>query len=172
MYEKSFNGILEIKLNRNLTNKEKDNNELSFVDKPEHKLEDSLGEIFINLRKEINETKILEIIKNREEIRFLEKRILEHEIRENEEKLKEKLKQKQLLIQNIENHMDNWMKSKELFRYAEELGKEINSIDNEKEKEMLLQYIKLVKEKAESLKSVKQVIDEMKSVYGDGHINL
>ncbi len=169
MYEKSYNGVLEIKLKRSLTTKEKeeDNNELSFIDKPDYKLEDFLGEIFINLRKNANEVKGLKIIKNREETRFLEKRRLEHEIKVKEEKLKERFKQKQLLIQNIENHMGNWIKSKELFKYAEDLEKEIHSIDDEKDKEMLSLYIKLVKEKAESLKSVKEIIDEMKSVYGD-----
>lgn len=47
-----------------------DNNGLIFLDKLEHKLEYSLEEIFINLRKDANEAKILEIIKNREEKNF------------------------------------------------------------------------------------------------------
>jgi hypothetical protein len=115
MYEKLYNGILEIEFVEILDNwsKEKYPKRLNYQDSLNEPLETKLGEIFISLFKIANEATIARFISDRE----FEKRTKEEQrLREiEEENLREKQRieaknQRRIKFhQNIDLHIEEWV---------------------------------------------------------------
>jgi len=178
MYEKVPSGMLEIELKIIPDYRESDRSTgaIRFVDSFKVPIEKRLGEMFTELLRAAIVSKIKKIVADREfkervkeqqrvneieednkkRFRELEKQAREHE---------EQAKRKQRLIENIENQMMGWDKSRKLLKFAEELEAFASDIGDDTIKSPLLTYIDFVREKADKCDPVADILNEVKALY-------
>jgi hypothetical protein len=170
-YEGVFNGELIIEFNEVLHFS--DGNKvpelpLKFEDSINIKLEDQLGEILIALCTLFNKVKIANIIKEHEsELKYIEQRRLYEIEEENKRQLQiseEQKRKKEHLVEGMKQQMDNWYKSKRLQNYANELEAFVATAADDSNKELLIAYISLVREKAESSNPIEDILNEVQAI--------
>ena len=169
MYENIPSGMLEIEFKEILNYGEKDKapKTVRYADSINLPIEKQLGEVFTDLFKNANETKIAEFIARREyEIKAKEQNRLREIEEENGRKLQElelQNRRKQHLIQNIDQQMEGWFKSQKLRKYIEEL--EVFAVASDvTTKKLLTTYIRFVRDKAENSDPIKDIINEVKAI--------
>lgn len=170
MYEKVFIGILEMEFRQKLHywEKEKEERVFTFKDSTELSLEDQLGEIIKTLFKTAQESKITQIIADREEEIREEERACLQEIEAEKEKRQQEIimreKRQKQLVNNIEQQMDDWYKTQKLRQYVQTLEVHVASTADEVEKKSLVKYIDLVRKKADNCDPIGKIIEEIKSI--------
>jgi hypothetical protein len=100
-------------------------------------------------------------LKEQEEERL---RLIEEEKKKHLQLLEEQKRKKQLLIDNIDKHMESWYKSQKLIKYINELEEYIKTHNYEAEKTLLSVYIDLVREKAEEYNVISNILSEIKEI--------
>jgi hypothetical protein len=170
MYEKMHSGLLKIEFAELLDNrtKKRSPSSLKFQDSLNKPLEKQLGEIFISLFKIANEAAIARYISERE---YKKRRDEEQRLREIEaESLREKQKiearnQRRIKFhQNIDRHIDEWFKYQNLKKYVDDLNELLPTIADSEEKEILADYVLLLRDKAEKANPINNIIAEIKSL--------
>lgn len=173
MYEKLHSGLLEIdfaELSDNRT-REKYPKRLHFQDSLNESLEKQLGEIFLSLFKIANEAAIARYISERE---YKKRKKEEQRIREIEaENLREKQKKEaknQLrgkFHQNIDRHIEEWFKFQNLKKYSNDLNELLPTIADPESKEIIEEYLLVLRDKAEKANPLNNIISEIKSLKDD-----
>ncbi|PYG86761.1 hypothetical protein LY28_02787 [Ruminiclostridium sufflavum DSM 19573] len=173
MYEKQYSGLLKIDFTELSDNRarEKSSQSLHFQDSLEEPLEKQFGEVFISLFKIANEAAIARYIAERE----YEKRIKEEQrLREIEaENLREKQRtearnQRRIKFnQNIDRHIDEWFKYQNIKKYINDLNEHLPTITDLEEKEILADYLLLLRDKAEKANPINNVIKEIRLLKDD-----
>lgn len=169
-YEKVYNGELEIKLIEKINDNQKDYTpKMIFIsDKENSRIEDQLGDMFIEMYKLANEAMVArQLVENEYKRKQNEKNQqlkLEAENRRHIEEEALRHQEKQDLINNIEKQMYDWNTTMSLTKYADELDCYIENIGGNEEKEIIKHYITLVREKALKQNPVKRIINIMKEL--------
>jgi hypothetical protein len=173
MYEKLHSGLLEIDfaaLSDNRT-REKYSKRLHFQDSINEPLEKQLGEIFLSLFKMANEAAIARYISERE---YGKRRKEEQRLREVEaENLKEKQKieaknqRRSKFHQNIDRHIDEWFKYQNLKKYINDLDELLPTIADPESKEIIEEYLLVLRDKAEKVNPLNSIISEIKLLKDD-----
>lgn len=173
MYEKLYSGSLEIEFTEISENgtREKCLQKLHLKDSLNEPLEKQLGEVFIALFKIANEAAIARYIAERE----YKKRIKEEQrLREIEaENLREKQRtearnQRRIKFhQNIDRHIEEWFKYQNIKKYINDLNELLPTIGDLEEKEILADYLLLLRDKAEKANPINNIISEIKSLKDD-----
>jgi DNA polymerase II small subunit/DNA polymerase delta subunit B len=173
MYEKLYSGLLEIDFTEILDNRtrEREAKRLHFQDSENEPLEKQLGKIFISLFRISNEATIARYISERE----LEKRRKEEQrLREIEaEKLREQQRieaknQRRIKFhQNIDRHIEEWFKYQDLKKYINDLNELLQTMVDPESKEIIEEYLLLLKEKTDKANPINNIISEIKSLKDD-----
>lgn len=173
MYEKLHSGLLEISFAEISDNRkrEKCTKSLHFQDSLNEPLEKQLGEIFISLFKIANETAIAKYISERE---YEKRKKEEQQLREIEaENLREKQKieaknQRRVKFhQHIDRHMEEWFKYQNLKKYINDLSELLPTIADPESKEIIEEYLLVLRDKAEKANPLNNIISEIKSLKDD-----
>jgi hypothetical protein len=177
MYEKVPSGILEIeiKIISNYRESDKSTNAVRLVDSVEVTIEKRLGEMFTELLRTAIVSKIESIVADREYKEGVKEQQRVNEIEEDNRKkfrelekqakeLEEQTKRKQRLIENIENQMAGWDKSRKLLKFAEELEAFASDICDDTIKGPLITYVDFVREKANKCDPVADILNEVKAL--------
>jgi flagellar motility protein MotE (MotC chaperone) len=131
--------------------------------------------MFRELLKMAVESKIEGIIAEREYIEKTKEQRRRSEIEDNNRKQREELekqaqeaeernKRRERLIQNIDNQMESWHKSRKLLKFAEELEAYTSNICDQTKKQLLDKYISLVRDKANACDSIANILNEVKNI--------
>ncbi|SHK15268.1 hypothetical protein [Desulforamulus aeronauticus] len=173
MYEKLPSGSLEIgfaEISDNRT-REKCTKRLHFQDSLNEPLEKQLGEIFISLFKIANEAAITKYISEREyEKRKKEEQLLREIEAENsreKQKIEAKNQRRVKFHQNIDHHMEEWFKYQNLKKYINDLNELLPTIADPESKEIIEEYLLVLRDKAEKSNPLNNIISEIKSLKDD-----
>lgn len=168
MYEKMYSGLLKIDFVEQLNNqsREKCYKRLCFQDSSKELLEKQLGEIFISLFKIANEASIARYISQREyeKRRKEEKRLYEIEAENLKEKQRIEAKNQQRIKfnQDIDRHIEEWFKYQNLKKYINDLNELLPTIADPESKEIIEDYLLLLRDKAEKVNPINDIIKEIK----------
>lgn len=173
MYEKLYSELLEIDFVEILDNRtrEKYPKKVHFQDSLNEPLEKQLGEIFISLFIIANEDAIARYISERE---FEKRRNEDQRLREIEaENLREKQRieaknQRRIKFnQNIDSHIEEWFKYQDLKKYINDLNELLPTITDLESKEIITDYLLLLRDKADKANPLNNIILEIKSLKND-----
>jgi len=175
MYEKVPSGMLEIELKiiPDYRDSDRSPGAIRLVDSIEAPIEKQLGEMFKELLRTAIVSKIERIVADRvykEKVKEQQRlREIEEDNRKKFQELakqakehEEQTKRQQLLIENIENQIAGWDKSRKLLKFAEELEAFASDIGDDTIKGPLVIYIDLVREKADKCDPIANIINEVK----------
>lgn len=170
MYEKVFTGELVVEFRRipDYWEKDKLGQDFTLADSVEASLENQLGEAFNWMVKIVQEAKIARAIQEREEEIRERERERQRQIEEEKQKKLQAIlameKRQKQLIENIEQQMDGWFKAQKLRQYADEIEAYIKLNDDQKAKELLDRYVKLVREKARKCDPIEEIVGEIQAL--------
>jgi len=170
MYQKVFTGKLELEIRRisDYWEKQKQEQFSIFADSSDVALENQLGGAFKWMARIVQEEKIAWVIYEREENIKARERERQREIEaENQNKLQASLameKRQKQLIENIEQQMDSWYRSKKLRQYAEEIEAYAKLVGDPESQESLERYVMLVQGKAETSDPIAKIVQEIKAI--------
>lgn len=130
-----------------------------------------MGEIFLSLFKIANEAAIARYISERE---YGKRRKEEQRLREIEaESLKEKQKieaknqRRNKFHQNIDRHIEEWFKYQNLKKYINDLYELLPIIADLESKEIIEEYLLVLRDKVEKANPLNNIISEIKSLKDD-----
>lgn len=173
MYEKLYSGLLEIHFAELCDNRtrEKHPKRFHFQDSLNEPLEKQLGEIFISLFKIANEAAIARFISEREyEKRKKEEqrlREIEAENLREKQRIEAKNQRRVKFHQNIDRHMEEWFSYQNLKKYINDLDELLPTIADPESKEIIEEYLLVLRDKAEKANPLNNIISEIKSLKDD-----
>jgi len=130
-----------------------------------------MGEIIISLVKIANEATIVRYVSEQEykKIRNEEQRLLEIEAENLREKqrLEEKNQRRIKFNESIESHIEKWFKYQNLKKYINDLNELLPTIADKESKEIIEEYLLLLRDKAKKANPVNDIIKEIKLIKGE-----
>lgn len=139
---------------------------LDYSDSKDNPLESQISLMILEVYKQCCENKLkhtIESKKRHQEYEIEEKARLAKEEAQNLRKLEEKKQaQKNSIINGILEQSNNWFKREQLIKYAEELDKHLTSCSDAETVRLLHVYIQLVRENADKLDPINDIINEMR----------
>jgi hypothetical protein len=173
MYEKLYSGLLEIDFTEILDNRtrERETKRLHFQDSENEPLEKQLGKIFISLFRISNEAAIARYIseREREKRRKEEQRLREIEAEKlrEQQRIEAKNQRRIKFHQNIDRHIEEWFKYQNIKKYINDLNELLQTMVDPESKEIIEEYLLLLKEKTERANPINNIISEIKSLKDD-----
>jgi hypothetical protein len=138
---------------------------LTFIDKSNNLLENQISAMILEVYKHCCNNEISYVLDHKNRTLQYEQEKNERLAAELAEELQkreeEKQERKEIFINNIFEHANNWFKHERLSRYADELEDYLTSCKEEVTIQLLQIYIQLVRENADKCNPLKQIIERM-----------
>lgn len=144
--------------------------QLDYSDSKDNPLENQVSLMILEVYKECCENEFKHTIEKKKRNQQYENEKKEQLAKEEAQKMRmlEEKKKDQInsLVNSILQQSDNWSKRKRLTKYADELDEYLTSCSDAETVRLLHIYIQLVREYADKLNPLKDIINEMKSIEG------
>jgi len=141
---------------------------LTFIDKSNNLLENQISAMILEVYKYCCNNEISNVLDHKNRTLQYEQEKNERlamELAETQQKREEeKQALKEVFINNISEHANNWFKHERLSRYADELETHLASCSDEKTVLLLQEYIRLVRDNADKCNPLSHILDEMRAI--------
>ena len=139
---------------------------LTFIDKSNNLLENQISAMILEVYKHCCKNEISYVLDHKNWTLQYEQEKNERLAAELAEELQkreeEKQARKEILINNISEHANNWFKNDQLSRYADELETHLATCTDKETVLLLQEYIRLVRDNADMCNPLNHILDEMR----------